>query len=113
VHRGEYMRAGFALQLTTVRWLGTFLEDPLDVPREVLDFIAGQLGMADPSQVKRYTEQELTKQQAELLKVQPDQLELQRKQFDKQRQVNVKQIEVLELQAACLQVRSCLAILGP
>jgi len=54
-HRGEHMRVGFALQLTTVRWLGMFLEDPLDVPGEVLDFIAGQLGMAGPSQVKRYT----------------------------------------------------------
>ena len=60
-HRGQRMRAGFALQLTTVRWLGTFLEDPLDVPGEVLDFIAGQLGMADPSQVKRYTEREKTR----------------------------------------------------
>jgi hypothetical protein len=60
-HRGEHMRAGFALQLTTVRWLGMFLEDPLDVPGEVLDFIAGQLGMADPSQVKRYTEREKTR----------------------------------------------------
>src|SRR5260370_786019 len=51
------MRAGFALQLVTVRWLGTFLEDPLDVPGGVLDFVAGQqLGMADPSKVKRYTE---------------------------------------------------------
>jgi Domain of unknown function (DUF4158) len=44
-----------------VRWLGTFLEDPLDVPGEVLDFIAGQLGMTDPSQVKRYTEREKTR----------------------------------------------------
>jgi TnpA family transposase len=60
-HRGEHMRAGFALQLTTVRWLGTFLEDPLDVPREVLECITGQLGVADPSQVKRYTEREKTR----------------------------------------------------
>ena len=56
-HRGEHMRAGFALQLATVRWLGKFLEDPLDVPDGVLEFVAGkQLGMADPSEVKRYTE---------------------------------------------------------
>lgn len=60
-HRGEHIRAGFALQLTTVRWLGTFLEDPVDVPGEVLGFVAGQLGLADPSQVKRYTEREKTR----------------------------------------------------
>jgi TnpA family transposase len=60
-HRGEHMRAGFALQLVTVRWLGTFLEDPLDVPAEVLDFVADQVGLADPSQVKRYTEREKTR----------------------------------------------------
>jgi hypothetical protein len=55
------MRAGFALQLVTVRWLGTFLEGPLDVPGEVLDFVAGQLEMADPSRVKRYTERAKTR----------------------------------------------------
>jgi hypothetical protein len=60
-HRGEHMRAGFALRLVTVRWLGTFLEDPLDVPGNVLDFVAGQLDMADPSQVKRYTERAKTR----------------------------------------------------
>jgi hypothetical protein len=45
----------------TVRWLGTFLEEPLDVPGAVLDFVAGQLGVADPSQVKRYTERTKTR----------------------------------------------------
>ena len=40
----------------TVRWLGTFLEDPLDVPSEVLEFGAAQLEVANPSKVKRYTE---------------------------------------------------------
>ena len=56
------MRAGFALQLVTVRWLGMFLEDPLDVPDGVLEFVAGkQLGMADLSTVTRYTEREHTR----------------------------------------------------
>ena len=61
LRRGDYMKAGFALQLVTVRWLGTFLEDPLDVPGEVLDFVAGQLGIENPVVVKRYTERVKTK----------------------------------------------------
>jgi len=54
--RGDHMRLGFALQLTTVRYLGTFLPDPLDMPSLVTEHLAGQLGIADPSCVKRYTE---------------------------------------------------------
>ena len=61
-HRGDHMRAGFALQLVTVRWLGKFLEDPLDVPDGVLEFVAGkQLGVAELAEVKRYTEREHTR----------------------------------------------------
>jgi Domain of unknown function (DUF4158) len=34
------MKLGFALQLVTVRWVGAFLKDPLEVPMAVLDFVA-------------------------------------------------------------------------
>jgi TnpA family transposase len=59
--RGSHMKLGFALQLVTVRYLGLFLEDPVDVPTVVVDFVAGQLGIDDPSCVKRYTEREKTR----------------------------------------------------
>lgn len=59
--RGDHNRLGFALQLTTARYLGTFLADPLDVPRAVIDYLSGQLEVADPSCVKRYTERAKTR----------------------------------------------------
>lgn len=54
--RGDHDRLGWALQLVTVRHVEAFLADPLDVPLVVLDYVAAQLGVADPSCVKRYTE---------------------------------------------------------
>lgn len=59
--RGDHSRLGFALQVVTVRHLGMFLADPLDVPAELVDYLAEQLGIADPSCVKQYTEREKTK----------------------------------------------------
>ena len=58
--RGDHMRLGFALQLTTVRYLGTFLTDPLDVPLQVTEHLAGQLGIGDPACVARYVERRTT-----------------------------------------------------
>lgn len=60
-HRGDWSRLGFALQLVTVRYLGCFQTDPLDVPTEVVDVVATQLDIGDPSCVKRYTEREKTR----------------------------------------------------
>jgi hypothetical protein len=58
--RGDHNRLGFSLQLGTVRFIGTFLADPLDVPVVVVDYLAGQLGVADASSVKRYAERQST-----------------------------------------------------
>lgn len=58
--RGTHARLGFALQLTTARYVGRFLTDPLDVPDEVLVYLGGQLGIEDVSQINQYTERRST-----------------------------------------------------
>ncbi|MFF4505284.1 Tn3 family transposase [Streptomyces sp. NPDC001401] len=59
--RRAHNRLGFAVQMTTVRFLGVFLDDPTDVPAEVVDYLAEQLGVAGASALKGYGERENTR----------------------------------------------------
>ena len=54
--RWDHMRLGFALQLGTVRFLGTFLDDPTAVPPSVVETLGGQIGIRDTDSLSRYTE---------------------------------------------------------
>ena len=53
-HRGDHNRLGFAVQLGTVRFLGTFLPDPAAVPDHVVSHAADQLDIQDPGCLARY-----------------------------------------------------------
>ncbi len=53
-----YLRLGYAIQLGTVRFLGTFLEMPLEVPENVIVFLADQLRVTDWSDLPRYAKSE-------------------------------------------------------
>jgi hypothetical protein len=60
LRRTDGHRLGMALQICTVRYIGLFLEDPLDVPWLVVEYLAEQLGISDPSCVKQYVERAKT-----------------------------------------------------
>ena len=53
IRRGDYNRLGYALQLCTVRFLGTFLPDPTAVRPVVVNHLARQLS-TDPARLPRY-----------------------------------------------------------
>jgi TnpA family transposase len=59
--RGDHNRIGFALQICTVRFLGTFLDDPIDVPAGVVGHLRRQLGIADSTCLPRYMERRTTR----------------------------------------------------
>jgi len=60
IRRGAHHRLGYALQLATVRYLGTFLANPLDVPEGVIAYIGAQLGV-DPRCLPEYMDRRDTR----------------------------------------------------
>jgi hypothetical protein len=52
--RSDHTRLGFAVQLGTVRFLGTFLANPAEVPPGVVAHIARQLGITETEGLRRY-----------------------------------------------------------
>ncbi|WP_404800288.1 DUF4158 domain-containing protein [Actinomadura rudentiformis] len=42
--RRDHIRLGFAVQLTSMRFLGRFMPDPRQVPAEVAEYLGGAVG---------------------------------------------------------------------
>ena len=58
--RGDHNRLGFAVQLATVRFLGTFLARPAEVPPVVATTVARELAISDPGCLALYARREQT-----------------------------------------------------
>ena len=56
--RGDHMRLGFAVQLGTVRFLGTFLDDPTEAPPGAVAVLARQLDITSTEPLVRYAASE-------------------------------------------------------
>jgi TnpA family transposase len=53
--RGDHNRLGFAVQLSTVRYLGIFLDDPMTVPGAVMHTLAKQLRLDPVNETSAYS----------------------------------------------------------
>lgn len=56
VLRGNHNRLGYAVLLTTVRFVGVLPDKPAAVPLEVLQVLCRQLAIADPDCLQRYSD---------------------------------------------------------
>ena len=59
--RRSYNKLGYALQLTTVRFIGVFLSNPLKVPEVVKKYLAIQLEIIDFGDLENYLSRKVTK----------------------------------------------------
>ncbi|WP_245557680.1 DUF4158 domain-containing protein [Deinococcus peraridilitoris] len=59
--RRDHTRLGFAIQLCTLKFLGTFLEHPVDVPAIVVRTLARQLGLKHTSVLSQYLDRRPTR----------------------------------------------------
>ncbi|HIE5012464.1 MULTISPECIES: Tn3 family transposase [Enterobacteriaceae] len=61
LRRGRHNRLGIDLQLTTARFLGTFLPDLMQIPPGVQFYVARQLNIRYPEIISRYAQRENTR----------------------------------------------------
>lgn len=66
--RGAHCRLGFAIQLGTVRFLGTFLDNPTDVPDSVIRYTASEIGITDIPSLTGYAASETRWDHADVIR---------------------------------------------
>jgi hypothetical protein len=67
--RWDHMRLGFAVQLGTVRFLGTFVDDLATVPARVVDGMARQLSIGNPDCITVYRDSRARWQHAREIRI--------------------------------------------